>query len=135
MNQWRIQDFVLGRHLSEKYMQIIAKLRKKMSTELVVQGAFQYDYFYKGLQFCNGAGTGLVSMQCESVADLRGAPPARPPPPARPKNFSISYSFLEIFGKIVGWRTFLLGILDPPTPVNITLTMLNRPLNTDIVNM
>ena len=33
--------------------------------------------------------------------------------PLRPKVFAFLYTFLEIFGKIVGWRTLLRGILDP----------------------
>ena len=50
----------------------------------------------------------------------KGALPARAPP-LRPKIFAISCSFLENFGKIVGWRPLLEGwrpllreILDPP---------------------
>ena len=34
--------------------------------------------------------------------------------PSQPKIFAIACSFLENFGKIVGWRPLLRGILDPP---------------------
>ena len=61
----------------------------------------------------------LFIGQCErtvtAVADLRGPPV---PPPPRPKMFSISCIFWENFGKIVGWRPLLWGILDPPLVSN-----------------
>ena len=48
--------------------------------------------------------------------------------PRRPKIFAISCSFLENFGKIVGWRPLLWTILDPPlmtdTCENITFSQL-----------
>ena len=43
-----------------------------------------------------------------------GSKEGAPPHPSKPKIFAIACSFLENFGKIVGWRPLLRGILDPP---------------------
>ena len=45
----------------------------------------------------------VIKAKDIAVADIRGHS-RRPPPPKQPKIFSISCSFWEIFGKIVGWR-------------------------------
>ena len=54
----------------------------------------------------------LVHSTHVSGGSKGGTPPARAPLGA--KFFEISCSFLENFGKIVGWLPLLRGMLDPP---------------------
>ena len=67
----------------------------------------------------------LYNVQTRNIRNIcsggsKGVPPAHAPP--RPKIFSISCSFWEIFGKIVGWRPLLRGILEPPLICNLNKT-------------